>query len=317
MSFFLNELSLHGQFNNVRDFLPALEEALKCREEINKLGFRLYCERRISIRPVFGEGIFQKAVMNIGNPNVTRSVMIWISKDGPFWDDTAVREHGPDDYFEYEQDLITDSSLAEAAFRVAQKQDCGSISFQPSRFQTTPLRVIWHKPDGQQAIEVRNFWNHADLQVYLVQLRPATNSWKDLIDRSKTDFPRLTFLDSLFDYLEGEPFNSTIANKATNLLGILNTLKACFDEKGNRTKAGEEIMDNYFRKENAIFSDESESNKNDFREQLTFTLSSGEKIFCPFHGKIRHRTFRLHFSWPIKHNEPLYIVYLGPKITKQ
>lgn len=316
MSFFLNELSLHGQFDSLRDFLPALEGVLNCRDEINKLGFRLFCERKISIRPVFGDVIFQKAVMSIGNPNVTRSVMIWISKDGPFWDDSEVREHDSDDYFEYDQDVITDSSLAEAAFRVAQNQNCSTISFQASRFQTTPLRVIWHKPDDQQAIEVRNFWNHADLQIYLVQLRPAINSWKDLIDRSKADFPHLTFVDSLPDYLEGEPFNSTIANQATNLLGILNTLKTCFDEKGNRTKAGEEIMDNYFRRGNAIFSDESESNKNAFREQLTFTLSSGEKTFCPFHGKIRHRTFRLHFSWPIKHDEPLYIAYLGPKITK-
>lgn len=317
MSFFLNELSLHGQFNSLRDFLPALEEVLKCRGEINKLGFQLYCERKVLLRPVSIDTMFRNAVIGIGNPNITRSVMIWISKDGPFWDDAEVREHSPDDYFEYNGEVVTDSSFAEAAFRVAQKQICSTISFQPSLFQTTPLRVIWHKPNEQQVIEVENFWEQRSLQSCLVQLRPAINSWRGLIDRSKTDFPHLTFLDSIFEHLEGEPFNSTIASRAMHLLDILNTLKTCFDEKGNRTKAGEEIMDNYFRRKNAIFTDESDPNQNEFREKLTFTLSNGKRVFCPFHGKIRHRTFRLHFSWPIKHDEPLYIASLGPKITKQ
>lgn len=317
MSFFLNELSLHGQFNSLRDFLLALEEVLKCREEINKLGFQLYCERKVLLRPVSSDIMFRNAVTSIGNPNITRSVMIWISKDGPFWDDAEVREHSADDYFEYNGEVVTDSSFAEAAFRVTQKQICSTISFQPSLFQMTPLRVIWHKPNEQEVIEVGNFWKLRSLQPYLVQLRPAINSWKELINRSKTDFPHLAFLDSIIDGLEGEPFNSTIASRAMTLFDILNTLKTCFDEKGDRTKAGEEIMDNYFHRKNAIFTDESDSNQNDFREKLTFKLSNGKQIFCPFHGKIKHRTFRLHFSWPIKHDEPLYIAYLGPKITKQ
>lgn len=317
MSFFLNELSLHGQFNTTRDFFPALQEVIKCREEINKLGFKLYCERKISTCFVCGETIFSKAVMSIGKRELTRSVMIWISKEGPFWEDADVREHSPNDYYEYNHEVITDCSMAEAAFLIAHQQDASTISFRPSKFQKTPLHVILHKPEEQQIIEVRNFWNHADLQLYLLQIRPAINSWKELIDRAKADFPHLTFLDSLLEPLEGEPFNATIASTANKFFDILNTLKKCFDEKGNRTKTGEEILENYFRRGNAIFSDESESNKHDFSEQLTFKLPDGEKIFCPFHGKIRHRAFRLHFSWPVKHDEPLYISYLGPKITKQ
>lgn len=317
MSFLLNELSLHGQFNSPRDFLPALHELLKCRESINQMGFKLFCPKRIATSLVFAETEFVQAVSRLAKPDITRSVMIWISKDGPFWDDFEVRQHNPDDYFEYENQIVTDFTLGEAAFRIAQGQSSCTVSFQPSEFQITPLLVFWQKQDEQQIVEIRNFWSHIDLSLYLHEIRPAINSWRELLNRAKTDFVNLTFLDTILDALEGEPFNATIANHAVELFRVLDTLKTCFDEKGVRTTAGEEIVNNFFHRENAIFSDESESNKQIFRRHLTFTTSDGEKIFCPFHGKIRHRTFRLHFSWPIRHNKPIYIAYLGPKITKQ
>ena len=140
-----------------------------------------------------------------------------------------------------------------------------------------------------------------------------------MINRSKNDFLHLTFSDDLYDSLKPEPFNSSIAEGATKLLNTLNTLKTCFDTQGNMTKEGKELKQKHFCKKEPAFSDESETNKNRFKTELTFKKpngKSGESIFCPFHGKIRHREFRLHFSHPIRHDEPLYIVYLGPKITK-
>ena len=40
-------------------------------------------------------------------------------------------------------------------------------------------------------------------------------------------------------------------------------------------------------------------------------------LFCPWHGKVQTPQLRVHFSYPIRANEPLYIVYVGPKLTKR
>lgn len=315
--FFLNEYSLHGQFKSIREFVPSLKEILKCRDEINKSGYHLYCGREISNRYVLDNESFQTCVMKMRQaPDIKRTVMLWISKEGPFWND--LREHSADDYFECNgEDIITDTSLGEAAFRIANNRNSSTVSFFPSKYETTPLRVTWFKAEGdKQLIQILNFWTFDTLRKYLGQQKTPIKSWSELINRSKSDFPHLTFSDDLSDFLKAEPFNSSIAKRVTELLEILNTLKTCFDAQGKMTKEGNEIRQKYFRKKDPVFSDESDSNKNDFEKDLTFNNPDGDPIFCPFHGKIRHRQFRLHFSWPIKYNEPLYIAYIGPKITK-
>lgn len=314
MKFFLNELSLHSQFNTIQEFLSALKEIFLCRDEISKVGYRLYCTRSMLSCPTLNNETFQQTVLKSRNPNLKRNVMIWLSKNGPFWDESP--EHSSDDYFEHDEEIMTDSSLGEAAFTIAHNQKAGTLSFHPSNFLKTPLIVTWHRISGQILIEVPNFWDATTLQNHLKQERAPISSWVDLLNRSATDFPHLTFLDSVHDSLEGEPFNSTIAERVMQLLGILNTLQTSFDEQGNRTQQGHEIMDLYFRRQNAIFTDESDSNKIKFSKELTFKKAAGTEIFCPFHGKIRHRTFRLHFSWPIRDKSPLYIAYIGPKLTK-
>ena len=37
----------------------------------------------------------------------------------------------------------------------------------------------------------------------------------------------------------------------------------------------------------------------------------------PSHGKVRRGMLRLHYSWSGKAGEPVYVVYVGPKITKR
>ena len=42
------------------------------------------------------------------------------------------------------------------------------------------------------------------------------------------------------------------------------------------------------------------------------------KLFCPWHGKVSTRTLRIHFSpGQIRASDPLYVVYVGPKLTKR
>jgi hypothetical protein len=44
----------------------------------------------------------------------------------------------------------------------------------------------------------------------------------------------------------------------------------------------------------------------------------GETLFCPWHGKVQTPQIRIHFSGTtIRHDQPLYVVYIGPKIAKR
>jgi hypothetical protein len=50
---------------------------------------------------------------------------------------------------------------------------------------------------------------------------------------------------------------------------------------------------------------------------MTFAAADGREVFAPWHGKISHRYFRMHFEWPLApERRKLPVLYLGPKITK-
>ncbi len=105
------------------------------------------------------------------------------------------------------------------------------------------------------------------------------------------------------------------------MFDILERLALSFDTTGERTPEGQQIYQDYFTGESdtVMFSDSSDTEKRKFRKALTFPHPRDPKkdLFCPWHGKERHGVLRLHFSWPIRFGEPVYIVYIGPKITRQ
>ena len=125
--------------------------------------------------------------------------------------------------------------------------------------------------------------------------------------------------DLCFDPLVGVPFAKSAADRILALLSILDHCANAFDAGGSRTSEGNRIYRDYFAGDNALFSDSSDSEKHSFRTRLTFPHPDkpGESLFCTWHGKVRHMTLRLHFSWPIRAGEPVYVVYAGPKLTKQ
>jgi len=317
MEFFLNELSLHNQFQSEADFLATLKMViLPSKQAIEQGGFHLYCHRTLANQPISLDFTFKQVIQQHRDPNLKRVILSWLDKYGPFMED--VREHQPDDYLylSYNDEIVTDKSLGEAAYRLATDRLASTLSFAPSNFELTPLPIIWDTQPHPVTLNLPNFWQLAPLTIYIQQQQPPITSWNALLQRAQIEFIHLIFLESVAENLAGEPFNTTIAERVMVQLNILNQLATCFDEEGQRNAKGHDITQNYFQGDNALFSDESENNKKQFKQELTFQKSPTETIFCPFHGKIRHRTFRLHFSWPIRYAEPVYIAYIGPKITK-
>ena len=314
MDFFLNELSIHSQYQTINAFQDSITEMLVNRQTICQAGFRLFCTRAVVYYPIKPNVNFTQALNSCG-ANIKRKVFQWLSKDGPYWDENK-REHSPDEYYEYNGEVVTDRTLGEVAFRIEQNHASCTVSFQPSNYQLTPLNVIWYLTDGQKEISISNFWQKEVLHNFVGQIESPIMSWQELIDLASLKFHHLTLVDYIIDTLTAEPFSRTIANRILYLLTILNKIAECYDKNGNRTKKGTELIDNFFHGENALFSNESDTNLNRFENQLTFRLPTGDDEICGFHGKIKNRQFRVHFNGPLAYGKPVYIVYIGYKITR-
>ena len=137
--------------------------------------------------------------------------------------------------------------------------------------------------------------------------------------RARRECSSLYFSSGAFDALESQSFFPGAASSLLDLLIVLDRLKRSIGVDGARTAEGHEIYQNYFMRRLAWFTDSSDWEKSNFRDQLTFPHPQrpGEKLFCPWHGKVQTPQLRVHYSDPIAHDEPLYIVYIGPKLTKQ
>jgi len=315
MEIFVNELSLHSQFSTPSEFLVALKDILLCRAIAEKYTHVIYCPRSISQRPATATMTFQQAVQHSRNPDIIRTITRWLDKHGPFWDDT--RMHPADEWFDYEQQVVTDYTLGEAAYRMMNNIDVALVSFQPSMFIHTPLTVFWKISETTiYPVKLINFWLYNIFEQHCLTYHSPVTSWQGLTKHLQSKYTHLTFLDSINDGLIGEPFNLTIAKQIETLIGVLDKLKTCFDSSGSMTDEGHKIIQDFFHGDRAKFSDESESNKHKFRDEMTFKEPNGEPVFCPYHGKINYRFFRIHFSWPIRYEDPTYIAYIGPKITK-
>lgn len=242
--------------------------------------------------------------------------MQWITRHGPFWEDD--RRHDGGDYLECNGEIVTDKAVGEAAYCLFHSIECVLVSMNPSSWVSSPLLVVWHGNARERNVDLTNYW---DADTLSNVLETASNkplrSWEDLEKTAKNRCPELTFSPESFRPLHGQPFVKSAAYQLLIRLDVLQKFKKCFDENGRRTTQGQEIYQKHFTGDNAWFSDSSDTEKAKFKEKLTFShLLNVANSFCPWHGKVKTSQLRLHFSWPIQAGKPLYIAYVGPKITK-
>jgi hypothetical protein len=129
---------------------------------------------------------------------------------------------------------------------MAQERATATIGFRESLFCLSPLRVIWYRSDNSQDVfDLPNFWERSALKAYRLGRETAPQSWPELIEQAQTRYTELTFIDSILDPLNGEPFNTTIAERVMVLLGILNRLKGCFDRNARLTAEGHQLIQDF------------------------------------------------------------------------
>ena len=317
MELLFNELSLHEQFADLSDFRRAIGGVMRIRGVARQYGVPLQCHRNTVSREIRGGQTLVAAAARLGRDE-GRVVMQWLTKAGPFWNDE--RRHGADEYLQCRGELVTDFAIGESAWRAFHDIPCAVVSVDPSGWVCSPLTVEWILAEQPtKRVEVGNYWTTEALRAAIEEAPAAIGSWKELQQAARARCPDLTFARDAFGPLQGCPFNPGAAERLLLRLRTLQRLKNGFDAQGRRTAEANSLYAKEFRGAKGLFSDSSASEKQRFRHRLRFPhpAKSGESLFCPWHGKVKTPQLRVHFSWPIAADGPLFVVHVGPKITKR
>lgn len=317
MDLLVNDLSIHEQFQDVSAFRDAVKRVMTMRQVARKFGRELHCHRNLTSARVGPKLILLQAIQGFTRDE-RRVLMQWLTQRGPFWED--MRLHRDDDYLECAGVVVTNTAVGEAAYCRFHGIDRCLVSFAPSSWTFSPVPVTWvTNGNDSKTTDVINHWEVERLEAELRAAPAPIESWAQLQTVAIPRFPNLTFLPTCFNPLQGCPFSKGASQRLLVLLGVLDRLKVCFDEHGAHTPEWNRIFQEHFTGDKAWFTDSSASEKRDFRAELTFRhpTKPNESLFCTWHGKVKTPQLRIHFSWPVRADEPLLVVYVGPKITKR
>ena len=314
MELLLNDLSIHEQFHDAAMFREAISRIASMRSIAHRFGHELHCHRNTINRQVNSSTSVYEALQRFTRDE-KRALLTWLTRQGPFWED--VPTHGPDHWLEVGNEIVTDTAIGEAAYCSTIGIDRRLVSLTPSSWERTPISVTM-LADPHTVIEVDNYWAASELEAALADAEPPITSWSQLESVSISRYRRLRFSNDSFTPLDGRPFVHGAAYRVISLLDTLDRLMGCVDESGLRTSEGNRILQDHFTGSNAWFTDSSDNEKHGFRNELTFPHPDipGQHLFCTWHGKVRTEVIRIHFSWPVPAGQALYVVYVGPKITK-
>lgn len=146
MELFFNECSLHGQFGAIEEFETALENLMEMRQTAIRFNRELYCNRN-GINSKVTQGLTIHQVINSIEKNKARAFMGWLSRTGPYWEDT--RGHSEGEYFECQGEIVTDAAIGECAFCTFSNRQAQLVSITPSNWVNSPLNVSWDSSASQ------------------------------------------------------------------------------------------------------------------------------------------------------------------------
>jgi hypothetical protein len=317
VDFLVNELSLAGQFQDFATFHSAVGRLMGIRQEILRLGSSIYCHRNFAHARVTATAVMQQAIQGLPMAQ-RRAWMQWLTRQGPYWEDAQL--HDANEWLEANAEMVTNTAIGEAAICRSRGLSRELISLDPSDWLFTPIVVTWMRNETiRDDISVKNHWDIRTVQESLAANPISIDSWGTLATHTQQACTRLTFASNAFDPLAGRPFSPGAAERIQVLLYTLDKFKGCFDEDGKRNAEGHKLYTEHFTGEKAWFSDSSDTEKNDFKNELTFSHPgvSGQTLFATWHGKVKTPQIRIHFSWPVRSDTPLYVLYVGPKITNR
>lgn len=318
MVWYVNDLSLCGQYAEATVFLDDLAKLMRTRAKAPMLKQRLFCSRTLHTRPVTANLNVREAVTSLPNQIPVSLVLAWLTKNGPFWEDT--RAPNEDDYFEHGGQDVTNFGLGEAARRLLVGLQASSFSFAKGGFDYSPINIqhgLSESPLG--TVSVPNLWDANKLHQHELATAPAPANWLQMREQAQDRFDKLILSPYSIDRLQREPFSQYVVDRVFVLLDVLQKFMDYRLEDGRYSEENHGLIAHHFSGTKAWFTDESETNKRAFREEMSFPdpEHDGDKVFCSWHGKIKTPQYRIHFEWPVEARcKKLRVFYIGPKITK-
>lgn len=308
--FFLNEHSVHGQYGTSAEFKSALRVILEARSAIEGGGFRFLSDPKICMRKTIGQVEFFQSVIDIGDKELQSAVLSWLSKSGPFW--LPEQAHSEKDIFACLNEDGAGTAIAEAACRHSSQTICDLVSFAPSNFNRTPLRIVWTRSAGEDLnVDLGNYWELSALSTYLAELTPIKD-WDGLYRWTNDKCKNLLFSENVLEPIKVLPFKYSAVEQIQMLLLILDDLSKSHEISGALNPHGLQLHKMHFTTERGRFSDEAPNKLFYFSHPRT-----SEKIQCSWHGKVRMDVqYRIHFQWPKPTQYPLWVAYIGPKLTR-
>lgn len=320
MRYYLNEASLQGQFEDDTAFRNLLDALLSARTRSPLLS-AMRTTGALADRPVSGTRNVREVVQSWRGSSTSKAFLAWVGRNGPFIEEDRLPE--ADDFFHCFGIDVTDGGLGEAARRVKAGEVVASVSFPGgiNDFAKSLLEVVQGlEEDPIASYKVDNFWDAADLLNSAHRFAEPAGNWRSMIEAGRCRFPHLMLPDSIWEHprLAREPFDAVIRDRFYALLDHLNTYMSGRNADGSEGPVAQEVVHAHFHGDRALFSPESQTNRTDFRAEMTFANpGEGGEIFAHWHGKISHRYFRLHFEWPVPPGGTrLKVLYVGPKLTK-
>jgi hypothetical protein len=321
LRWYVNDLSVQGQFAQPADFISELSALARIRIKSQHIRERLLCSRSFSQRFATAEKSCAAIITAFAAREEKHLILSWLTSRGPFLDDDRLAD--PDDYFEFEGHDVTDQGLGEATRRIKAASAAGVFSFRNGsiNFERDPLHVqhgLSEAPLGY--IDVPNVWDIRTLQARAVAALMPVNSWHELINVCRMKYERLVIPDTVTESLVASTFYPYVAERTIELLRVLQEYMEDRGSDGAEGQGARKLRELHFVGEKAWFTDESDRNKQDFYAEMSFADpdNPGRKIFCSWHGKIKSPQFRIHFEWPVPRGQKLLkVLYIGPKITKR
>ena len=319
MRWYVNDASLQAQHVEPAHFERTLRDLLSARSRVPLLKQNLRSTRTLPEAFATPGVTVRQILQRCRDKDLRTAAFIWLDRTGPFIDDERLPEQH--DYFEYGDADVTSTGLGEAARRTKAGEDCAAYSFEggPVNFALDPLAVEHGlREERYGRYLVPNAWTVDRLVEQALARGPAIMSWKGLVEAARTRYRHLE-IAALHEHemLAREPFEASVRDRSFVLMQKLDDYVAGRTSGGAEGAGSKAIIDLHFKGERALFTGESVTNERMFRRELTFFGLDQQEVFAPWHGKISHRFFRMHFEWPLRpERKSLAIYYLGPKITK-
>lgn len=323
--FLLNDASIHGQFATSTDVILALQQVYDIRKELQKRAFELDVHSRIADRPATPTENVRASLFNSNSRDLKNLILAWFNGAGPFWDNLP--QHDPSEYFQCNENLVTETALAEAAMCswLEGVSETDTVSLLPSNFTADPLRVDWLGRQGVDlSFSICNHTHTGSLPARLGSLEKPVRNWSELLERLRRKCPNLLFSPDIIKQL-GMCFYPNVANQSLVLLRLLDEL-VVLKRAGNEARYNEQWSNLMVGKE-ARFTDSTDNEIREFAKEMTFVHPiTGQEVRCTWHGKIQTPPYRIHIEWPMPERvyrkqkptdeyQPLLVAYIGRKLT--